>query len=81
MSKGFDFSFGEQKRKKYQEESTKVSKVSVSLLAFSPVFLQVVLLQLGCSSSYSVYMEARNGSGNFIGSSILSTGKIFPFSK
>ena len=29
--------FGEQNLKKYQDESTKVSKVSVSLIAFFPV--------------------------------------------
>ena len=38
--KGDLVSFGEQNLKKYQEESTKVSSVSVSLVAFFPVFLK-----------------------------------------
>jgi hypothetical protein len=39
--------FGEQNLKKYQEESTKVSKVSVSLIAGLLVFLCTVFFQLG----------------------------------
>ena len=40
-------SFGEQNLIKYQEESTNVSKVSVSLTAGSPVFLYLVFFHVG----------------------------------
>ena len=45
--KGLDFSFGEQNLKKYHEESTNVSNVSVSLMASSPVFLHLVFFHVG----------------------------------
>ena len=39
MSKGLDVLFAEQNRKKYQEESTNVSNVSVSLLQTFPLII------------------------------------------
>ena len=45
--KGIDSSTGEQNLKKYQEESKKVSKVSVSLIAFLPVLLHLVFFHVG----------------------------------
>ena len=47
MSNGAFIFFGEQNLKKYQDESTKVSKVSVSLIADSPVFLWKVFVHVG----------------------------------
>ena len=39
--------FGAQNLKKYQDGSTKVSKVSVSLIAFFPVDFCIVFFQFG----------------------------------
>ena len=45
-SKGDNLFFGEQNLKKYQEESTKVSKVSVSRIAFFLLDFSIVFFQL-----------------------------------
>ena len=43
--------FGEQNLKKYHEESTKVSNVSVSRVAFFPLGLCIVFFHVGCFSN------------------------------
>ena len=64
---------GEQNLKKYQEESTKVSSVSVSLITFSPEE-SLVNFHVGCFSSGFPFKFKSTSSGNKIGKSFLLTG-------
>ena len=70
---------GEQNLKKYHDESTNVSNVSVSLMAFFPDFLSLVCFQLGWLSKGFPLTLRSTSSGNNIGKSFLSTGNAFPF--
>ena len=71
--------FGEQNLIKYHEESTNVSKVSVSLIASSPVFLYLVFFQSGWVLKGLPFLFISISLGSLIGSSLLSTGTTFPF--
>jgi hypothetical protein len=59
---------GEQKRAKYQDESTKVSKVSVSRRAGLPQQGQATCFQLGWWSSGLPGLEKSTSSGSTTGS-------------
>ena len=69
------------KEKNIQNEVTKVSKVSVSLIAFFPLDLSTVYFQLGCASKGFPLALMSISSGNFTGSSDLSTGTTLPSSR
>ena len=73
--------FGEQNLIKYQEESTNVSNVSVSLIAGFPVFLCLVFFQVGWFLSGFPFWFKSTSLGNAIGSSSFSTGTTDPSSK
>ena len=73
--------FGEQNLKKYHDESTNVSNVSVSLIAFLPVFLSIVFFQVGWLSKGLPLDFKSISSGNSIGNSLLSTGSTLPSSR
>ena len=69
---------GEQNLKKYQEESTKVSRVSVSLTAFSPVE-SLVNFHVGWFSNGLPLTFKSTSSGSKTGKSFFSTGCASPF--
>ena len=68
---------GEQNLKKYQEESTKVSRVSVSLITFSPE-KSLVNFHEGCFSSGLPFKLKSTSSGNKTGKSFLLIGSASP---
>ena len=70
---------GEQNLKKYQEESTKVSNVSVSLVTFSPEE-SLVYFQVECLSKGFPTTLRSTSSGNNIGKSFFLTGNALPLS-
>ena len=80
-SNGDVFCLGEQNLKKYHEESTKVSRVSVSLNAFFPVDFWVVIFQSGWLSNGLPFACKSTSSGSSTGNSLLSTGTTLPSSK
>ena len=65
---------------KYHDESTKVSRVSVSLTAFNPVSLHFVYFQVGCLSNGFPGIVKSISSGRVIGNSSSGTGIISPSS-
>ena len=75
-----DSSIGEQNLRKYQEESKKVSKVSVSLIAFLPVLLHLVFFHVGWLLRGFPELLKSTSSGSFTGKSFSSTGRAFPSS-
>ena len=64
--------------KKYQEESTNVSRVSVSLITFSPEG-SFVCFQLGCFSKGFPDVLRSTSSGSNTGKSFFLTGIAPPF--
>ena len=80
-SNGDELCLGEQKRMKYHDESTNVSKVSVSLIAFFPVDFCVVFFHLGWFSKGFPFAFKSTSSGNSTGNSLLSTGTTDPSSR
>ena len=68
--------FGEQNLKKYQEESTKVSSVSVSLVTFLPE--SFVCFQVECFSNGFPFTLRSTSSGSNTGKSFFFTGMGFP---
>ena len=71
--------FGEQNLKKYHEESTNVSRVSVSLVTFLPEE-SLVCFQVGCFSKGFPFTLRSTSSGSSIGKSFLLIGIAFPLS-
>src|SRR5579885_513555 len=70
-----DFSFhGSVKRMKYQDESTKVSMVSVSRRALPPHFGQATCFQVGWRSSGLPGLSKVTSSGSVTGRSFSGTG-------
>ena len=65
---------GSVKRTKYQDESTKVSMVSVSRRAGAPHFGQATCFQVGCRSSGLPGRLKSTSSGSFTGRSASGTG-------
>src|ERR1700733_4306838 len=65
---------GEQKRAKYQEDSKKVSKVSVSRRAAPPQLGQLTYFQVGCRSSGLPGWSKLTSSGSLTGGSCSGTG-------
>src|ERR1700716_1668593 len=65
---------GSVKRMKYQDESTKVSMVSVSRVAGSPQLGQVTCFQVGWRSSGLPGRSKSTSSGNVTGRSLCGTG-------
>jgi len=78
MSYPYFLCLGEQNLKKYQEESTKVSSVSVSLITFSPDE-SLTNFHVGCFSNGFPLTFRSTSSGNKIGKSFLSTATASPF--
>tara|TARA_B100001123_G_C15246647_1_gene1001190 strand:- start:871 stop:1089 length:219 start_codon:yes stop_codon:yes gene_type:complete len=68
---------GEQNLTKYQDESTKVSNVSVSLVTFSPVD-SLTCFHLGCFSKGFPITFRFTSSGNKTGKSFFLTGIALP---
>ncbi len=66
---------------KYHEESTKVSRVSVSLIALRPVSEQVVYFQVGCLSRGFPGSSKLISSGSVTGSSSSGTTITSPSSR
>ena len=81
LSKGDFSSLGEQNLKKYHEESTKVSNVSVSLIAGFPVDFSEEYFQVGWVSNGFPLEFKSISDGRTTGSSLLSTGTTLPSSK
>ena len=75
-----DSSIGEQNLKKYQDESKKVSKVSVSLVALFPVLLHVVFFHVGWLLRGVPELSKSTSSGCFSGKSFSSTVRALPSS-
>src|ERR1700756_4283102 len=74
------FSFqGSVKRAKYQDESTKVSMVSVSRRALPPHLGQVTCFQVGWWSSALPGLSKVASSGNVTGKSLSGTGTTSHF--
>jgi len=69
---------GEQNLTKYHEESTNVSRVSVSLITFSPEG-SFVCFQLGCFSRGFPDVLRSTLSGSNTGKSFFLTGIASPF--
>src|SRR3954452_12089209 len=70
---------GSVKRAKYQDESTKVSMVSVSRWALPPHFGQATCFQVGWWSSALPGLSKETSSGNTTGSSASGTGTTSHF--
>src|SRR5437016_12446465 len=74
------FSFqGSVKRAKYQDESTKVSMVSVSRWALPPHFGQATCFQVGWWSSALPGLSKETSSGSTTGRSFSGTGTTSHF--
>ncbi len=69
--------FGEQNLTKYHDESTKVSRVSVSLITFSPEE-SVVYFQVVCFSRGFPFTLRSTSSGNNTGKSFFLIGIASP---
>ena len=78
--KGWFSSRGEQNLKKYQDESTKVSRVSVSRIAFMPVSGHFVYFHVGWFSKGFPGLLKSMSSGRVTGKSFSGTGIILPSS-
>ena len=69
---------GEQNLRKYHDESTKVSRVSVSLVYFFPFI--ITCFHFGCWSIGLPLTSRFISSGSLMGKSFSGTGKALPFS-
>src|SRR4051812_9713199 len=74
-------SHGSVKRRKYQDESTKVSIVSVSRRAGPEHFGHLTFFQVGCRSSGLPGTSNDTSSGRVTGRSPASTGTVPHFSQ
>src|SRR3569832_1181013 len=70
---------GSVKRAKYQDESTKVSMVSVSRCALLLLLGQVTCFQVGCWSSVLLGLSKLSSSGSTTGRSTSGTGTTSHF--